>query len=227
MNSGQISEQLLSVVDTSPACKRCGSGMVVRTATRGGHKGNKFWGCSRFPKCQFTLFIAFRNMPNMSSGNDSIKSAIQSGVNTLGQKQYNTQDLELRQPDATGVWQKEDRAMILNYVYQRDGERCGLCGGDMVIKGACVEHIVPKIFALFDISRTGRAITGVKFKSLFHKTDNLQAAHTYCNRRKGNTTDMAQWRHPSMPLLEVAIFRDGRKLIPSWSRPRNSFRKTG
>lgn len=207
MSSRRTSEQLVSVIDAPPIC-RCGSDMVARIATRGGNKGNKFWGCSRFPKCR------------------SVQSVIQSDVNTLERKQYNIQDLKLKQPDATGVWQEEDRAMILNYVYQRDGGRCGLCGGDMVIKGAHVEHIVPKIFALFDISKTGRAITGVKFKSLLHKTNNLQAAHTYCNKRKGNTRDMAQWRHPSMPLLEVAIFRDGRKLILPWSRPRNFFRKT-
>ena len=199
-----MSEQLFSVIDASPAC-RCGSGMVARTATRGGNKGNKFWGCSRFPKCRF------------------VRSVIQSDVNTLERKQYNIQDLEFRQPDATGCWQKGDREMVLNYVYQWDGGRCGLCGGDMVIKGACVEHIVPKVFAWFDINRKGRAITGVKFKSLLHKSDNLQAAHTYCNRRKGNTPDIAKWRHPSMPLLGIAIFGDGRKLILPWSRLRNYF----
>ncbi|MFQ2483245.1 NERD domain-containing protein [Aeromonas caviae] len=35
-----------------PICPRCGSTMVLRTATRGENKGNQFWGCSGFPKCR-------------------------------------------------------------------------------------------------------------------------------------------------------------------------------
>ncbi|EPC3541863.1 NERD domain-containing protein [Aeromonas hydrophila] len=35
-----------------PTCPRCGSTMVLRTATRGENKGNQFWGCSGFPKCR-------------------------------------------------------------------------------------------------------------------------------------------------------------------------------
>ncbi|KAB0675060.1 nuclease [Aeromonas caviae] len=36
-----------------PICPRCGSTMVLRTATRGENKGNQFWGCSGYPKCRF------------------------------------------------------------------------------------------------------------------------------------------------------------------------------
>lgn len=36
-----------------PLCPRCGSTMVLRTATRGENKGNQFWGCSGYPKCRF------------------------------------------------------------------------------------------------------------------------------------------------------------------------------
>jgi len=35
-------------------CQNCGAKLVVRTARRGKNAGNKFWGCSSFPKCTFT-----------------------------------------------------------------------------------------------------------------------------------------------------------------------------
>lgn len=38
--------------DHIPACPKCGSHMVLRTATRGENKGNQFWGCSEYPKCR-------------------------------------------------------------------------------------------------------------------------------------------------------------------------------
>lgn len=36
----------------TPICPRCGDAMVLRTAGKGDNKGNRFWGCSRFPKCR-------------------------------------------------------------------------------------------------------------------------------------------------------------------------------
>lgn len=38
-------------------CPRCGGGLVVRTATRGNRAGEKFLGCSHYPKCRFTQNI--------------------------------------------------------------------------------------------------------------------------------------------------------------------------
>lgn len=35
-----------------PACPRCGSVMVLRTARNGRHAGSQFWGCSKFPGCR-------------------------------------------------------------------------------------------------------------------------------------------------------------------------------
>lgn len=32
-------------------CPKCGSGMVVRTAKKGGHAGESFWGCEKYPEC--------------------------------------------------------------------------------------------------------------------------------------------------------------------------------
>ncbi len=34
-------------------CPRCGSQMVLRTAQKGAHVGERFYGCSRFPKCRY------------------------------------------------------------------------------------------------------------------------------------------------------------------------------
>jgi restriction system protein len=33
-------------------CPRCGSKMVLRVARKGHHPGEKFWGCTAFPKCR-------------------------------------------------------------------------------------------------------------------------------------------------------------------------------
>jgi restriction system protein len=38
-----------------PACPKCQSPMVRRTATKGVNAGNDFWGCSRYPACRGTL----------------------------------------------------------------------------------------------------------------------------------------------------------------------------
>lgn len=37
------------------ACPKCGSNMVMREVKRGERKGQKFWGCSRFPQCRGIL----------------------------------------------------------------------------------------------------------------------------------------------------------------------------
>lgn len=34
------------------ACPKCGKAMVLREAKRGANAGNKFWGCSTYPKCK-------------------------------------------------------------------------------------------------------------------------------------------------------------------------------
>ena len=35
-------------------CPRCQHGLVLRTAAKGSKAGQKFWGCSNFPRCRFT-----------------------------------------------------------------------------------------------------------------------------------------------------------------------------
>ena len=129
--------------------------------------------------------------------------------------------LESDEPDATGKWKdKEHRKKVLRYVWKRDGRRCGLCAGEMKFEGAHIEHIVPKVFAVFDIRKGGKAVEGTRYKSRLHKLDNLQAAHTYCNRRKGNTTGVSKWRHPNMPALTVADTDDGKEFVVPWKPTR-------
>ena len=41
----------------SQQCPKCNSDMVIREAKKGRSVGNKFWGCSKFPKCRETLNI--------------------------------------------------------------------------------------------------------------------------------------------------------------------------
>lgn len=41
--------------ETIPVCKRCGAQMVLRTGQSGARKGQKYWGCSNYPVCRFTV----------------------------------------------------------------------------------------------------------------------------------------------------------------------------
>ena len=210
--------------------------MVRRTARRGQHQGNEFWGCPNFPKCRGTVSDprpdqqeshveerpATRSAQHAASDNaagsrgwrDKVFTAVGAVVETVDKVQR--WQLESDEPDATGRWDEEHRPGVLRYVYKRDGLRCGLCAGEMKLKGAHVEHIVPKVFAVFDIRKGGKAVEGTRYKSRLHKLDNLQAAHTYCNRRKGNTPEVSKWRHPSMPEIAVADTDDGRELVVPW-----------
>jgi len=46
--------------DKRKFCPKCGSEMVLRTATRGSKTGGQFWGCSSYPLCRFTIDCAKR-----------------------------------------------------------------------------------------------------------------------------------------------------------------------
>ena len=37
----------------NPICPKCGSAMLLRVAKKGKYKGQKFWGCSQYPKCKY------------------------------------------------------------------------------------------------------------------------------------------------------------------------------
>jgi ssDNA-binding Zn-finger/Zn-ribbon topoisomerase 1 len=38
----------------TPTCPLCGKGMRQRTAKKGPHAGQPFWGCSGYPECKGT-----------------------------------------------------------------------------------------------------------------------------------------------------------------------------
>jgi predicted RNA-binding Zn-ribbon protein involved in translation (DUF1610 family) len=44
-----------SATTTAPACPKCGSEMVLRTAKSGTNAGEQFWGCPDYPKCRGVL----------------------------------------------------------------------------------------------------------------------------------------------------------------------------
>jgi hypothetical protein len=43
--------------DSAKYCPKCERVMLVRTAGKGPHPGSKFWGCSGYPKCRYTMPI--------------------------------------------------------------------------------------------------------------------------------------------------------------------------
>ena len=218
-----------------PDCPKCGRPMVSRTARRGANAGSEFWGCSEFPRCRgivqgqppvdapadvdasAAVQSAQENVEEASGpdAGDKPRGFLTRVVQTIdkGHRWY----LERDEPDATGRWDADHRRRMLSYIHTRDGGRCGLCAGETKQKGAQIEHIVPKVFAVFDIGKGGKAEPGIQFKSRLHKIDNLQAAHTYCNKRKGNTAEVAKWRHPAMPPLTVADAEDGGAFVLPWN----------
>ena len=214
-----------------PDCPKCGQSMVRRTARRGANAGNEFWGCSEFPRCRGIVQYqqpaeapADKDVPApVQRVQDSVEEATAPDAGDKppgfltkvaraidkGHRWY----LERDEPDAAGRWDDDHRRSMLRYVYDRDGGRCGICTAEMKIKGAQIEHVVPKVFVLFDVGKGGKAEPGTQYKSRLHKIDNLQAAHTYCNKRKGNTPEVDKWRHPAMPRLTVADAEDGGVLV--------------
>ena len=224
-----------------PDCPKCGRPLVRRTARRGANAGSEFWGCSEFPRCRGIV----QHQPPVDAPADEDASAPDQGAQDEAEetsgpdagdkprgfltKVAKTIDkghrwyLERDEPDAAGRWDDDHRRSMLRYVYDRDGGRCGICTAEMKIKGAQIEHVVPKVFVLFDVGKGGKAEPGTQYKSRLHKIDNLQAAHTYCNKRKGNTPDVAKWRHPAMPPLTVADTEDGGALVlPRESKARSA-----
>lgn len=47
-----------ATADSSPPqCSKCESEMILRTASKGGNKGKRFWGCTSYPKCRNVIAI--------------------------------------------------------------------------------------------------------------------------------------------------------------------------
>lgn len=188
--------------------------MARRVAKRGAKAGSEFWGCSTFPKCRTTVPIEDPGQEEAPAAGTDVECPFSSlppdPPEGLLKKAAATMDgiwrwnLELDEPDATDRWNPAHRRRVMKYLHIRDGERCGVCGGAMRLKGAQVEHVVPKRFAVFELSTKGKASQGTYYTSVLHGMENLQAAHPRCNKYKGNTPDIRRWRHPSMPRLVVA-----------------------
>jgi len=51
-------KEIIAEKQNSQDCPKCGSSMVERESKRGKNKGNKFWGCTNFPKCRGVVDIA-------------------------------------------------------------------------------------------------------------------------------------------------------------------------
>lgn len=52
-NSVETKEDKNSGATVEKKCPKCGSILILRTATKGANVGNKFYGCSGFPKCRY------------------------------------------------------------------------------------------------------------------------------------------------------------------------------
>ena len=210
--------------DRALSCPKCDAPMVRRVARRGKNAGKEFWGCSTFPKCRSIVPIDGheRGKPVEAGGDDYVcrfSSLPPDPPVGLLRKAFAAVDgiwrwnLELDEPDARDRWRPDHRRKVLRYLDVRDGGRCGLCGGGMRLRGAHVEHVVPKRFAVFELSPQGKARQGIYYTSVLHGMENLQAAHPRCNKYKGNSPDIRSWRHQSMPPLVVAKATDGRVLM--------------
>lgn len=46
-----ISKHVPADSATPPSCPKCGSDMVLRLAKKGRYRGNTFWGCQKYPRC--------------------------------------------------------------------------------------------------------------------------------------------------------------------------------
>jgi restriction system protein len=50
-----VREAVASSAPGKKRCPECGSDMVLRKARKGAHAGERFWGCSRYPRCRGIL----------------------------------------------------------------------------------------------------------------------------------------------------------------------------
>ncbi|HFC8468232.1 TPA: topoisomerase DNA-binding C4 zinc finger domain-containing protein [Neisseria subflava] len=55
--------------DTSKKCPKCRAKLVLRVAKKGKNPGNKFWGCSRYPRCRGTRKYVEESTSNSDNRN--------------------------------------------------------------------------------------------------------------------------------------------------------------
>lgn len=55
--------KVLDAASGAMGCPNCEGAMVLRTARRGGNEGQRFWGCSSYPKCRGTRTVDATRLP--------------------------------------------------------------------------------------------------------------------------------------------------------------------
>jgi ssDNA-binding Zn-finger/Zn-ribbon topoisomerase 1 len=45
-------KEIVKAKENTKECAKCGAEMKIRVVKKGENAGNKFWGCSNFPKCR-------------------------------------------------------------------------------------------------------------------------------------------------------------------------------
>lgn len=55
--TSEEAKDIKSTIETKKVCPRCGKELVLRTARKGEHAGEQFYGCSGFPKCRYSESI--------------------------------------------------------------------------------------------------------------------------------------------------------------------------
>jgi hypothetical protein len=54
LSSFSTAAEAATAQESETKCEKGGAKLVLRVARRGKNPGNKFWGCSNYPKCTFT-----------------------------------------------------------------------------------------------------------------------------------------------------------------------------
>lgn len=54
-NAASDREILAVINDDRKVCPKCESEMLLRTAKKGSQSGSRFWGCSAYPRCRYTM----------------------------------------------------------------------------------------------------------------------------------------------------------------------------
>ena len=66
-NSVKSDEKKMNKVDKL-ICPQCGGELVLRIAKNGKYAGNRFYGCSRYPRCRFIVDIKTEDNKGSSRG---------------------------------------------------------------------------------------------------------------------------------------------------------------
>ena len=89
----------------APSCPRCGSPMVVRTAGRGQHEGQKFWGCTTYPACRGVIDVGPPADELVAAGGEVVMSPAGASAQAEfeRQRQRNRERIRRQWPFAIGI----------------------------------------------------------------------------------------------------------------------------